>query len=68
MSSCALCVAPQARGDCQDGARTLLGAAGRESVTPLLPAAPIGAMHLVRIAASILSRSSLHAVRSGGAR
>eukprot|EP00965_Chrysotila_dentata_P087283 2882170-Pleurochrysis_carterae.AAC.1 len=37
-------------------------------MAPLLPAAPIGAMHFVTIAASILSLSSLHAVRSGGVR
>eukprot|EP00965_Chrysotila_dentata_P254982 6212058-Pleurochrysis_carterae.AAC.2 len=68
MSSSTLCTVPQARGGCHDGARTPLGAAGCETEMPLLPAAPIGAMYLVMIAASILSRSSLHAVRSGGAR
>eukprot|EP00965_Chrysotila_dentata_P250486 6209479-Pleurochrysis_carterae.AAC.1 len=67
MSSCTPCAGPQARGGCHDGALTPLGAAGREAVMSLLPAAPVGAMHLVMIAASILSRSSLHAVRSGGA-
>eukprot|EP00965_Chrysotila_dentata_P212399 6187003-Pleurochrysis_carterae.AAC.6 len=40
----------------------------RRGTEVLLPAAaPTDAMHLIRISASILSRSNLHAVRSGGA-
>eukprot|EP00965_Chrysotila_dentata_P237359 6201856-Pleurochrysis_carterae.AAC.3 len=62
-SSSTLCTVLHARGGGHDVARKSSGAE-----MPLLPATSIGAMHFVMIAASILSRSRLHAVRPGGAR
>eukprot|EP00965_Chrysotila_dentata_P018184 604832-Pleurochrysis_carterae.AAC.4 len=66
-SSSTLCIVLHERGGGHDVARESSDAAGRGAEVLLPPAAPTGAMHLIRISASILSRSNLHAVRFGGA-